>query len=168
MSVNKNSESLLNAIPTCNTSSFPEKDFLNIDQIYEGNSEGLDEHSSKRYKNVHPFWSYFTVSEDEKWIYCKLCKPPKGKYERGSGISTIKRHFESNHKKIYDQCQQPQAVMHYGVNDTTSVPSEEAFSVAKHTLSPVRNRLDDEKACASLCLKTWYDSGLAKTDFKFF
>lgn len=51
----------------------------------------------------------------------------------------------------------------YLIAQATSVPSEEAFSVAKHTLSAVRNRLDDEKARASLCLKTWYDSGLAKT-----
>lgn len=30
MPINKNSESLQNATPTCNTSSFPEKDFLSI------------------------------------------------------------------------------------------------------------------------------------------
>jgi len=40
----------------------------------------------------------------------------------------------------------------------TSVSSESAFSIAKHTLSPVRNRLDPEKARASLCLKSWIEA----------
>ena len=34
----------------------------------------------------------------------------------------------------------------------TSVSSEQMFSIAKHTLNPIRNRLDPEKAQASLCL----------------
>lgn len=42
----------------------------------------------------------------------------------------------------------------------TSVPSEQAFSVAKNTINPVRNRLDPEKARELLCLKSWIDSGL--------
>jgi hypothetical protein len=42
----------------------------------------------------------------------------------------------------------------------TSVPSEQAFSIAKNTITPTRNRLDPEKARASLCLKSWIDSGL--------
>ncbi|CAG8811657.1 10269_t:CDS:2, partial [Cetraspora pellucida] len=41
----------------------------------------------------------------------------------------------------------------------TSVPSEQVFSVAKHTINPLRNRLDPEKARATLCLKSWYESG---------
>ncbi|CAG8783023.1 4661_t:CDS:2 [Gigaspora margarita] len=43
------------------------------------------------------------------------------------------------------------------LSGATNVPSEAVFSVAKHILSAVQNRLDDEKACASMCLKTWYD-----------
>ena len=42
----------------------------------------------------------------------------------------------------------------------TSVPSEQAFSIAKNTITPTRNRLDPEKARASLCLKSWIDSEL--------
>jgi hypothetical protein len=40
----------------------------------------------------------------------------------------------------------------------TSVASEQMFSIAKHTLSPIRNRLDSEKARASLCLKSWIEA----------
>ena len=50
----------------------------------------------------------------------------------------------------------------YLVVQVTSVPSEQIFSMAKHTISAVRNRLDCEKARASLCLKTWYSAGLIK------
>jgi len=42
----------------------------------------------------------------------------------------------------------------------TSVPSEQAFSIAKNTINPTRNRLDPEKARAMLCLKSWIDNGL--------
>jgi hypothetical protein len=42
----------------------------------------------------------------------------------------------------------------------TSVSSEQAFSIAKNTVNPTRNRLDPEKARASLCLKSWIDNGL--------
>ncbi|CAG8645620.1 9267_t:CDS:2, partial [Paraglomus occultum] len=46
------------------------------------------------------------------------------------------------------------------VAQATSVPSEHVFSIAKHTISPVRNRLDEKKVRASLCLKSWYETGL--------
>ncbi len=42
----------------------------------------------------------------------------------------------------------------------TSVPSEQAFSIAKNTINPTRNRLDPEKVRAMLCLKSWINSGL--------
>ncbi|CAG8774216.1 16256_t:CDS:1, partial [Dentiscutata erythropus] len=45
--INKNFESLQNATSICNASSFPEKDFLNIDQNYKDNSKGLDKYNSK-------------------------------------------------------------------------------------------------------------------------
>jgi hypothetical protein len=38
----------------------------------------------------------------------------------------------------------------------TSVPCEQTFSVAKNTISLIRNRIDGENARASLCLKSWY------------
>ncbi|CAG8758192.1 6651_t:CDS:2 [Gigaspora margarita] len=44
----------------------------------------------------------------------------------------------------------------------TSVASEQMFSIAKFTISPTRNRLEPEKACASLCLKTWFAMNLIK------
>jgi len=37
----------------------------------------------------------------------------------------------------------------------TSVASEQAFSVAGLTISPLRNRLDAETARVTLCLKSW-------------
>jgi hypothetical protein len=37
----------------------------------------------------------------------------------------------------------------------TSVASEQAFSVAGQTISPLRNRLDAETARVTLCLKSW-------------
>jgi hypothetical protein len=37
----------------------------------------------------------------------------------------------------------------------TSVPSEEAFSIAGNTISKTRNRLSSETARACLCLKSW-------------
>ena len=40
----------------------------------------------------------------------------------------------------------------------TSVSSESAFSIAKHTLSPIHNRLDPEKVQASLCLENWIEA----------
>ncbi len=42
----------------------------------------------------------------------------------------------------------------YLVVQATSVPSEQVFSIAKHTISAMHNQLDAEKARASLCLKT--------------
>ncbi|CAG8505207.1 13172_t:CDS:2 [Cetraspora pellucida] len=36
------------------------------------------------------------------------------------------------------------------------------FSIAKFTISPTRNRLEPEKAYASLCLKTWFATSLIK------
>ena len=50
----------------------------------------------------------------------------------------------------------PAALMakYYLSIQTTSVPSEQAFSIAKNTISLIRNRLDPEKARASLCLKS--------------
>ncbi|CAG8778798.1 10764_t:CDS:2, partial [Cetraspora pellucida] len=42
----------------------------------------------------------------------------------------------------------------YLIIQATSVTSEQIFSIAKHTISKTRNRIDAEKACASLCLKT--------------
>ncbi|CAI2193044.1 881_t:CDS:1, partial [Funneliformis geosporum] len=36
----------------------------------------------------------------------------------------------------------------------------QAFSIAKNTISQIRNRLDPQKAQVSLCLKTWIDSEL--------
>jgi len=37
----------------------------------------------------------------------------------------------------------------------TSVASEQAFSVAGHTLTAMRNRLHPETARATLCVKSW-------------
>ncbi|CAG8755743.1 13869_t:CDS:2, partial [Cetraspora pellucida] len=42
----------------------------------------------------------------------------------------------------------------YLVVQAISMASEQMFSIAKFTISPTRNRLEPEKACASLCLKT--------------
>ena len=39
----------------------------------------------------------------------------------------------------------------------TSVPSEQAFSVASYTITKVRNCLNPETAHASLCLKSWIE-----------
>ncbi|CAB4374923.1 unnamed protein product [Rhizophagus irregularis] len=36
---------------------------------------------------------------------------------------------------------------------TKNIPSEQIFSVTKHTISPTRNQLSTENVCASLCLK---------------
>ncbi|CAG8613044.1 12793_t:CDS:2 [Ambispora gerdemannii] len=46
--------------------------------------------------------------------------------------------------------------MDYLAVQATSVPSEQAFSIAKHTVSLTHNRIDPETARASLCLKSWY------------
>ncbi|CAG8502794.1 3300_t:CDS:2 [Racocetra persica] len=48
------------------------------------------------------------------------------------------------------------------IKETTSVASEQMFSIAKFTISPTKNQIDPEKACAALCLKTWYAAGLIK------
>jgi len=46
------------------------------------------------------------------------------------------------------------------VVQATSVPSERVFSLAKHTISPTRNRLSEENVRASICLKTWYEASV--------
>ncbi|CAG8719459.1 16196_t:CDS:1, partial [Dentiscutata heterogama] len=48
----------------------------------------------------------------------------------------------------------------YLVVQAISVASKQMFSIAKFTISPTRNRLEPEKACASLCLKTWFATSL--------
>jgi hypothetical protein len=50
----------------------------------------------------------------------------------------------------------------YLIVQATSVSSEQIFSVAKHTISPTRNRLSTENIRASLCLKTWYEADIIK------
>ena len=47
---------------------------------------------------------------------------------------------------------------------STSLPSEATFSVARHTISSVRNRIDGESARASLCLKSWLTNLHLNTD----
>ena len=42
----------------------------------------------------------------------------------------------------------------------TSIPCEQAFSVASHTLTKIRNRLNPETARASLCLKSWMEQNI--------
>ncbi|CAG8793782.1 6628_t:CDS:1, partial [Racocetra persica] len=37
-----------------------------------------------------------------------------------------------------------------------SVPSEQAFSIARNTISLTQNRINPEVARASLCLKSWF------------
>ncbi|CAG8847002.1 31802_t:CDS:1, partial [Racocetra persica] len=57
-------------------------------------------------------------SSDEQFIQCKLCKHPNGTYGKSSSISTIKRHFESNHKAEYRKYRSDsQEVEPYGVHD---------------------------------------------------
>lgn len=51
----------------------------------------------------------------------------------------------------------------YLVVQATSVPSEQMFSIAKHTISPTRNRLSPENIRASLCLKSWYKLDIMKS-----
>lgn len=43
---------------------------------------------------------------------------------------------------------------------STSVPSEQAFSVANNTITQTRNRLDPETAREILCLKSWIENKL--------
>ena len=54
----------------------------------------------------------------------------------------------------------------YLIVQATSVSSEQIFSVAKHTISPTRNRLSTENIRASLCLKTWYEADIIKNYLK--
>jgi len=46
----------------------------------------------------------------------------------------------------------------YLIIQATSVPSEQAFSVAGNTITQTRNRLDPETARATLCLKSWLEN----------
>jgi hypothetical protein len=50
----------------------------------------------------------------------------------------------------------------YLVIQTTSVASEQAFSIAGNTITKTRNRLYPETAKACLCLKSWIQNGLLK------
>ena len=51
-------------------------------------------------------------------------------------------------------------VKDYLIIQATSVPSEQAFSVAGNTMTQTRNRLDPEKARTILCLKSWIENEL--------
>lgn len=42
----------------------------------------------------------------------------------------------------------------------TSVASEQAFSIARNTITKTRNRLLPETARACLCVKSWMDKNL--------
>ena len=44
----------------------------------------------------------------------------------------------------------------------TSVASEQAFSIAGLTISPLRNRLEAETARITLCLKSWLREKIVK------
>ncbi|CAG8688719.1 535_t:CDS:2, partial [Cetraspora pellucida] len=88
----------------------------------ETNAEGTKELFFKCGKNTHPIWNYFKPTSDKKFILCNLC--PETKYSIGTGISTIKWHFESNHKSEYHQLLQLsllQAVEYYGVRDEKKI-----------------------------------------------
>src|SRR6266498_3418567 len=50
----------------------------------------------------------------------------------------------------------------YLVIQSTSVASEQAFSIAGNTITKTRNRLYPETAKACLCLKSWIQNGLLK------
>ncbi len=49
-----------------------------------------------------------------------------------------------------------QIVRNYLCIQATNVASEQAFSIAGQTISPLRNRLEAETARATLCLKSWF------------
>ena len=47
---------------------------------------------------------------------------------------------------------------------STSVASEQSFSVASNTLTNIRNRLHSTTARASLCLKSWIKNNLGENN----
>lgn len=50
-------------------------------------------------KAASPLWQYFTASSDDKSVLCTLCCKS---YAKSTGISTIKKHFQTQHKNEYD------------------------------------------------------------------
>ncbi|CAG8645079.1 8578_t:CDS:1 [Funneliformis mosseae] len=52
----------------------------------------------------------------------------------------------------------------YLIVQTTSVPKEQIFSLAKFTVSSTRNRLNPESLRIS-CLKIWFAAGLIEENF---
>ncbi|CAG8683980.1 1184_t:CDS:1 [Cetraspora pellucida] len=110
-----------NPLFTHDVLSFPDRDFLDDSSGNETNTKKSDKRVfSKWHKSKHPLWSYFYQSKDNKYIYCNLCDT---KYGNRSGISTIKRHFESNHKSKYQKYHKSSSMVveHYGPCDEQKV-----------------------------------------------
>src|SRR2546423_4069389 len=74
---------------------------IDLSQTKAG-AKNQEEPNSKRRKIGHPLWNYFEQSSDRKYVHCNLCR---NRYGKKTGISTIKRHFESHHKEEYKQYQ---------------------------------------------------------------
>ena len=93
---------------------------IDLSQTKAG-AKNQEEPNSKRRKIGHPLWNYFEQSSDRKYVYCNLCR---NRYGKKTGISTIKRHFESHHKGEYKQYQSTltfEQIEHYGVRDEKKV-----------------------------------------------
>src|SRR3954463_10371630 len=104
MSFNENQQ--LELDNTCNVLSLCENDSLinngqsNDSNNSEINAKEKEESVVKRSKNTHPLWSKLRRSADRKHVHCTLCE---AHYGNKTGISTIKRHFETNHIEEYIQ-----------------------------------------------------------------
>ncbi|CAG8656365.1 11814_t:CDS:2, partial [Racocetra persica] len=97
----KNLEFLQNPLSIYDVLSFLDRDFLDDSGSNETSTEKPDDRIfAKRHKQI-------------------TCKLYDSKYRNRSSISTIKRHFESNHKSVYQKYQNlsPPQIEHYGSCD---------------------------------------------------
>jgi len=102
-----------------------------VSRSMSGISETGNIARSKKRVKIDPLWEYF--DETEKDRICRICR---SSYSKKTGLTTLKDHFEKNHKKVHNE-----------LYIQTALP------------------LDEKKVRASLCLKSWYETGLLESEY---
>ncbi|CAG8744650.1 1401_t:CDS:1, partial [Dentiscutata heterogama] len=87
----------------------------------------FDNSSNKKCKKPHPLREYLEPSECELYICYKPCigQRPQLKWQKLTGISTIKSHFKKYHTTIYNQVElelkKTKTVQPYGIDNELKV-----------------------------------------------
>src|SRR5438105_10966419 len=69
-----------------------------VSRNMSGISEAENVVQSKKRLKIDPLWEYF--DETEKDRICRICR---SSYSKKTGLTTLKDHFEKNHKKVHNE-----------------------------------------------------------------